>query len=148
MDADRDAICELMEQGIYHDEKSREENARDESLWGKWCDPERVECPECRGFGENVVDERCSDDFSECTWVYEECQKCYGTGKIKPPTPPHPPTPPPSRYSIVNGGILAGVHRAVVLKDGTPYHERLSFSSFDDARKHAEAFVAAAEEDK
>jgi len=139
MDADRDAICNLMYRGLddfstVYDEDGEYERA--EALWGKWCDPERVECPRCEGDGTNW------DEL-------EDCPDCYGTGKVRPPAPPPPPPPPKSEYSIVNGGIDSTGHfRAIVLKNGNLHYMERSYHSYDAAREYAEAFIAAAEKDE
>jgi hypothetical protein len=129
MDADRDDICALMERGIYGEYDRREDYLRAEALWGKWCDPKRVECRECGGRGESMEE-----------W-YEECPNCYGTGKVRPPTPPPPPKPPTPEYTIASGGILNGSHRTVVLRNGTPVLWT-SGLSLDEAWEEAELFIA------
>jgi hypothetical protein len=140
MDADRDAICTLMERGL-DDFYSKEEGAFDraEALWGKWCDPERVECPSCSGLGHVY------DGYNDAEM---ECEACYGTGKVRPPTPTPPPKPPRSRYKIVNGGVLGGWYRVVVLKDDVIYWVYQSNEAYDEAWKMARALVAAAERDE
>jgi hypothetical protein len=144
MDADRDAICALMERGLddYFPELS--EYNRAEALWGKWCDPRRVECPKCHGSGWylDYYDE-------EYGWeIDEECPDCYGTGKVEAPTPPPPPPPPKSRYGIVNGGIKDGWYRVFVMKDGALYYECRSAVAHIHAWKNAQSFVDAAEKDE
>lgn len=95
MDTDRDAICKLMMNGIYHIgdpyfEKEKE-YPRAEALWGKWCDPRRVECPTCDGRGWNFIEN------IEEPWIHddEECPTCYGTGKVRPDSAPVPESTPP-----------------------------------------------------
>jgi hypothetical protein len=101
---------------------------RAEALWGKWCDVKRVECPRCHGDGEFWEGDYPDDDY------LLGCPKCYGTGKVRPPTPP-------SRYTIVNGGVLRGWHRALVMKDDALYYMCQSSVCYDHARANAAAFV-------
>lgn len=149
MEEDKDAICEIMENGLwvygdheYH-EFTKEESERAHALWRKHCDPEAIECRSCGGLGY-------IDDWVAGEEYQVECEECYGTGKVDAPLPPPPQPPPPKvRYSIQSGGILNGKYRAwawsMAEHDGPTWEKRDSklFSGDTelDAINQAQAWI-------
>ena len=100
MERDKDAICALMERGLWDFAVSDPESAYEaaQALYDTWC-VEQAPCPECDGEG-SYLDEWWTEDDDGVSTV--TCDHCKGTGTVPITSLPKPPPPPaPKEYEIV-----------------------------------------------